>query len=112
MKNIDNLKDAWLNIDVDEELLFNPLEYTYSLAGEDKTQLPEKLAWLMTRPEYFSFVCKYIFNIEISPTQAVILCDMWNRKFPMLVGSRGFGKSFLLSLYCMLRIFFAKMRQG
>lgn len=112
MKDIDKkLKDAWLNIEVDEELLFNPLEYTYSLAGEDKTKLPEKLAWLMTRPEYFSFVCKHIFNIEISPTQALILCDMWNRKFPMLVGSRGFGKSFLLSLYCMLRIFFLPERK-
>ena len=31
MKDIDKkLKDAWLNIEVDEELLFNPLEYTYS----------------------------------------------------------------------------------
>ena len=86
MKDIDKkLKDAWLNIDVNEELLFNPLEYTYNLAGEDKTQLPEKLAWLMTRPEYFSFVCKYIFNIEISPTQAVILSWVWEIFFIIFI---------------------------
>jgi hypothetical protein len=60
------LKDAWLNIDVREDGLFNPLEYAYEMAGDDKTKVPEVLAWLMTRPEYFSFVCKYIFNIEIS----------------------------------------------
>tara|TARA_R100000152_G_C6781339_1_gene215647 strand:+ start:1067 stop:2863 length:1797 start_codon:yes stop_codon:yes gene_type:complete len=35
--------------------------------------------------------------------QALMLKEMWNRKFPMLVGSRGLGKTFLLSLYCMLR---------
>ena len=105
MKNIDQkLKDAWLGIDVDEQYLFNPMEYIYSTVGEDKTKLPEKLAWLMTRPEYFSFVCKYIFNIEISPSQSLILADMWNRKFPMLVGSRGFGKSFILTLYKIFRI--------
>ena len=105
------LKDAWLNLEVDEKQLFNPLEYIYDMCGEDKTQIMQNLAWLMTRPEYFSFVCKYIFNIEISPIQALILHDMWNRKFPMLVGSRGFGKSFILALYCMLRAFFLPERK-
>ena len=28
---------------------------------------------------------------------------MWNRKFPMLIASRGFGKSFILSLYSLIR---------
>ena len=105
------LKDAWLNLEVDDNQLFNPLEYIYDMCGEDKTQIMQNLAWLMTRPEYFSFVCKYIFNIEISPIQALILHDMWNRKFPMLVGSRGFGKSFILALYCMLRAFFLPERK-
>jgi hypothetical protein len=106
-----SLKDAWLNLEVDESSLFNPLDYIYNMVGDDKTKIIDSLAWLMTRPEYFSFVCKYIFNIEISPPQALILFDMWNRKFPMLVGSRGFGKSFLLSLYCMLRAFFLPERK-
>jgi hypothetical protein len=105
------LKDAWLNLEVDENQIFNPLEYIYDMCGDDKTQIMQNLAWLMTRPEYFSFVCKYIFNIEISPIQALILHDMWNRKFPMLVGSRGFGKSFILALYCMLRAFFLPERK-
>ena len=62
-----------------------------------------KLSWLMVRPEYFSFLCKQIFNIQILPSQALMLQEMWNRRFPMLIASRGFGKSFMLSLYAMMR---------
>jgi hypothetical protein len=57
----------------------------------------------MTRPEYFSFLCKQIFNINILPSQALFLCEMWDRRFPMLIASRGFGKSFILSLYALMR---------
>jgi len=37
------------------------------------------------------------------PTQSLMLKEMWNRKFPMLIASRGFGKSFMLSVYAILR---------
>ena len=57
----------------------------------------------MTNPDYFSFICKEILNIDILPTQALMLKEMWNRKFPMLIASRGFGKSFILSVYAILR---------
>ena len=62
-----------------------------------------RLSWLMVKPEYFSFLCKQIFNIQILPSQALMLQELWNRRFPMLIASRGFGKSFMLSLYAMLR---------
>tara|TARA_Y100000310_G_scaffold25987_1_gene24839 strand:- start:20 stop:1792 length:1773 start_codon:yes stop_codon:yes gene_type:complete len=32
-----------------------------------------------------------------------MLKEVWGRKFPMLIASRGFGKSFVLSLYAILR---------
>ena len=57
----------------------------------------------MTNPDYFSFICKQILNIDILPTQALMLKEMWSRKFPMLIASRGFGKSFILSVYSILR---------
>ena len=57
----------------------------------------------MTNPEYFSFICKEVFNVEVLPVQALMLKEMWDRKFPMLIASRGFGKSFILSLYSMMR---------
>ena len=98
--NLKNIDEAWLNIDnVSEEYLINPFEMV-SFKEEDYHL---RLIWLMTRPEYFSFLCKHVFNINILPSQALFLCEMWNRKFPMLIASRGFGKSFILSLYSMIR---------
>ena len=85
--NLKVINEAWLNIDVDEDEIFNPM----SLISFNEDDFHLKLSWLMTKPEYFSFLCKQIFNITILPTQALILHDMWNRKFPMLIASRGFG---------------------
>ena len=103
------INDAWLGIEVDENKLFNPMDFVFD--DEDKEKLLERIAWLMMRPEYFSFACKHILNIELSPFQALILYEMWNRKFPMLIGSRGMGKSFLLSIYPLLRALFMPRRK-
>ena len=98
-RKLKQIDEAWLKLDVDDKDLFNPMAILNS--SDDDYHL--KLSWLMTRPEYFSFLCKHIFNIQILPSQALILHELWNRKFPMLIASRGFGKSFMLSLYSMLR---------
>jgi hypothetical protein len=42
-------------------------------------------------------------NVDLLPFQAAIISELWQRKFPMLIGSRGCGKSWLLSVYAMLR---------
>jgi hypothetical protein len=98
--NLKKIDEAWLNLDdVNKEDLINPFKMV-SFNDEDYHL---RLIWLMTRPEYFSFLCKHVFNINILPSQALFLCEMWNRKFPMLIASRGFGKSFILSLYSMIR---------
>ena len=100
MNELKNIDEAWLNLDdIKKEDLINPFEMV-SFNDEDYHL---RLIWLMTRPEYFSFLCKHVFNINILPSQALFLCEMWNRKFPMLIASRGFGKSFILSLYSMIR---------
>ncbi len=103
------LDDAWLGIDVDESKLFNPMDFV--MQDSDNEALMKRLSWLMMKPEYFSFACKYILNIELSPFQALLLHEMWNRKFPMLVGSRGMGKSFILSVYPLLRALFMPRRK-
>jgi hypothetical protein len=83
-----NINDAWLNLDdISTENLFNPMD----LINFRDDDCNYKLIWLMSRPEYFSFICKHIFNIDILPSQALFLCEMWNRRFPMLIASRGFG---------------------
>jgi len=96
LKKID---DAWLSIDVKDEELFNPMSILKVSSGDFHL----KLSYLMTKPEYFSFLCKHILNVQVLPSQALMLCEMWNRKFPMLIASRGFGKSFMLSLYSLIR---------
>jgi hypothetical protein len=96
---IKKIDEAWLGLeDIDIEL-FNPMSIVN--ANDDDFKL--KLAWLMTRPEYLSFITKHILNIQLLPSQSLFLCEIWNRKFPMLIASRGFGKSFILSLYAVLR---------
>jgi hypothetical protein len=96
LKNID---EAWLDLDVSEDNLFNPMSFLKTT--EDDYHL--RLSYLMSKPEYFSFLCKHILNVQILPSQAMMLYEMWNRKFPMLIASRGFGKSFMLSLYALVR---------
>lgn len=61
---------------------------------------------IMSNPDYFYFTCKWLFGIELMPFQVLVLQDLWTRKFPMLVASRGFGKTFLLAIYAMLRAIF------
>jgi hypothetical protein len=89
------LGDAWLNIHVDENKLYNPL-LTIPESCADFPHL--YITWLMTQPEYFSFICSQILNVNIWPMQGVMLKEIWHHKFPMLIGSRGLSKSFTLAL--------------
>ena len=99
MNKLKDIDEAWLNLDIDDQKIFNP----FGFVNFYEDDYHYKTLWLMTRPEYFSFLCKHVFNINILPSQALFLCEMWNRRFPMLIASRGFGKSFILSLYAMIR---------
>ena len=96
---IKNINEAWLGLEDIGDNIFNPMSVLKSMDGDYHL----RLSYLMVKPEYFSFLCKHILNIQILPSQALMLCEMWNRKFPMLIASRGFGKSFMLSLYALLR---------
>ena len=70
--HIKAISDAWLNINVDDSKIINP----FSVPTEE--EFTTKLTWLMTNPEYFSFICKQLLNIDILPTQALMLKEMWN----------------------------------
>jgi hypothetical protein len=94
------MDEAWLGLDeIDDSNLFIPTDFL-------KPNSPDfqlRLSYLLSRPEYFSLLCKEILNIQLLPMQCLFLEEMWQRKFPMLIATRGFGKSFGLSLYAMLR---------
>lgn len=99
MSELKKIDEAWLGLDTIEADIFNPM----SILKPSEEDFHLKLAWLMTRPEYMSFLCQHILNVQLLPSQALVLNEVWTRKFPMLIASRGFGKSFMLSLYAMLR---------
>jgi len=85
------IDEAWLHLPdwYDEDSAFNPL---LNFPESSKENPHIFIIWLMSNPEYFAFFCKYILNFELLPMQLVILQEMWYRKFPMLIGSRGLGK--------------------
>ena len=76
------LDAAWLNLDIDDVHVINPFD---RLKTDDPEEFYKKLTCLLMNPEYFSFICKHILNIDLLPMQVLILQEMWNRKFPMLV---------------------------
>jgi hypothetical protein len=61
---------------------------------------------ILRNPKYIGSTCKLLFNIELHPIQVAIIQEFWIRPFPMYIASRGWGKSFLLALYCVLRCSF------
>lgn len=102
------LADAWLNIYVDTDTIFNPIT-EYPREWEDNLHM--YYLYLMSQPEYFSFFCREILNLELFPFQCVIQSELWKRKFPMLIGSRGLSKTWSLGLYCLLRAVFLPGRK-
>jgi hypothetical protein len=97
--------DAWLGLgDVTAlQVLNNPMIHR----SEKEIELPDlHLMRLLKNPKYFGITCKLLFNIELHPIQIAILQEFWIRPFPMFIASRGFGKSFIMALYCILRMMF------
>jgi hypothetical protein len=71
--------------------------------------ITRELVGFMRNPRNFFFTCKHLLNIELAPFQLVVLHELWYRKYPMFIGSRGASKSFLLAVYAILR---AVINQG
>ncbi len=94
------LNEAYLTKYVKEEPAYNPLDI---LRTDDNLDFEKKVAWLLSQPEYFAFLCHHILNVDILPFQNVVLQELWVRKYPMLIGSRGSSKSFMLALYSLMR---------
>ena len=98
---IDSNDNAWLGVtSEDVEDFRNPLD---NLTPDQKDNLHLHVISIMRKPEYFQWTVKKLFGIELLPVQTCILREMWVRAFPMYIASRGFGKSFLLAVYCLLR---------
>ena len=97
---IKSANDAWLGFDVDSVELNNPL---FDRTPDEIKRPDLHLLKLMMNPKYLGFTAKTLLNVELLPIQIAVLRELWERPFPMFVASRGFGKSFMLSLYAMLK---------
>ena len=99
------LDNAWLNlgdidsIKIDSNLMINRSE-------KDIENPDQHLIKIIKNPINFPMTVRLLMDIELHPIQAAILKEFWNRPFPMFIASRGFGKSFLLALYCTLKCIF------
>jgi hypothetical protein len=95
-------EDAWLGLG-DLSLLSIDHNSMIHRSKEDIENPDLHLLRMLRNPLYFGTTCKLLFNIELHPIQIAILQEFWTRAFPMFIASRGFGKSFLMALYCTLK---------
>jgi hypothetical protein len=101
--DVNKFDDAWLGLG-DLSLLKiddNPMIHRQKSEIENPDL---HLMKLLKDPKYFGSTCDLLFGIELHPIQIAILQEFWVRPFPMFIASRGFGKSFIMSLYCVLRM--------
>ena len=99
--NVDSVDNAWLGLkSSDIEDIKNPL---CNLSTKERDNLHLHVLRLMKDPDYFQWTVKKLLNIDLLPVQTAILRELWKRSFPMYTASRGFGKSFLLAVYALLR---------
>ncbi|NBX98198.1 hypothetical protein EBQ81_05050, partial [bacterium] len=104
-KKIKIYQDAWLGLgDLDSLVISNnPM---IGRARSDIERPDKHLLKLLRDPKYLGSTCKLLFDIELHPIQVVLLQEFWYRPFPMFVATRGFGKSFILALYSLLKCIF------
>lgn len=100
----------WLGLgDVSKIRTVNPFDM---MTQEEKENPHLFLLKLYQCPEYFSLMCRHIFNVDLHPFQMAILMELWKRPFPMLIGSRGMGKTWIIALYLMIRALFQQGTKG
>ncbi len=94
----------WLGLDKIPTKVYNPFDDEELL--KKYPDPAEEMIRLMMNPNYFYFTCKHLLNIELLPFQCTILEVLWRKRLPMLIGTRGMSKSFLLAVYALLRMIF------
>lgn len=63
----------------------------------------EKLINIVSDEVYIGLGAKLFLDIDLFPFQITILRTLWTKKLPMLIATRGGGKSFLLAVYAILK---------
>jgi hypothetical protein len=97
--------DAWLGLG-DLSQLYLAQNLMINRKEKDIENPDLHLLKVMRDTKYLGSTVKLLLNIELHPIQVAVLQEFWHRSFPMFIASRGFGKSFLMSLYCILKCMF------
>jgi len=101
--DVESFDYAWLRLKKEDiKNIKNPL-LDDSKSKELKDNFHLNVLQIMRNPRYIHWTVKQVLNIDLLPEQVVILQELWGKAFPMYIASRGFGKSFLLAVYAMLR---------
>lgn len=91
---------SWLGLkDIPEETYNWFHDHEYDI-GKDPA---DELVSFLTSDSYLHAAAQYILNVNPLPFQIVILDTLWNRRLPLLVGSRGLGKTWIMAVYALLR---------
>ena len=99
--DVNAYENAWLGItEEDLQRAKSPLS---GLTDEEKKDFHLHIIQKMRDPDYFHWTVKTLMGIDLLPVQTCVLRELWNRPFPMYIASRGFGKSFLLAVYSILK---------
>lgn len=95
---------SWLGLDrIPEEV---PNVFLDRIFEQEQMDPAQELVWVMKNPDYLHFACRHLLNIEMLPFQLVVLETLWKYRMPMLIGTRGLSKSFILAVYCLLKMIF------
>ncbi len=97
----DNDDFEWLELGNIPDKVANPFLYPVGVAPPDPA---DEFLGLFTNVDYLHSVCYYLLGVELPPYQMVILDTLWRKKMPMLIGTRGGAKSYILGVYCLLRM--------
>lgn len=106
-KPLDKYDYAFTSLDLDavgeflnSDFVYNPLDDKLEIELENRGL---REIFLFYNPDYLYFTAKTLLNIELYPLQCVTLEMLFKYPFPMLIGSRGFSKTWLLAVYLTLR---------
>jgi len=97
-QTIKKIRGPYWSTDFNDEDVYNvlddvgPLHSVYYGASFSLTWFVEKV-----------FRNKQGKPLKLQPFQAVMLDMLWTKKFPMVLASRGAGKTFMLALYCLIK---------
>ena len=98
------LDNAWFGLGSTADIeVINPLQKR----SRDDIENPHiHLLRFIRKPENLFFTAKHIFNLDLPPFQLVVIKKLWTHQFPLLIGARGFSKSWSTALYLMIKTLF------